>query len=148
MSEKTFAVVVSRFNSHITTRLLEGALGFYKKSGAKTKVVWVPGAFEIPVVAKQLAASNDYSGIACLGCVIQGETDHYRLIVDEIVRGVGAVSREFDLPIAFEVLCVENAEQALERSGGKMGNRGEDAARVTVEMATLWEQEGWRANRR
>jgi len=141
-----FAIIVSRFNEHVTSKLLEGALAFSKTVGVTPKVVWVPGAFEIPVVAKQLAQKGNVDGMACLGCVIRGETDHYDLITKETARGVAQVSLDFSIPIAFEVLCVHHAAQALERAGGKMGNRGEDAMRVLWEMAELWEQEGWRGN--
>jgi 6,7-dimethyl-8-ribityllumazine synthase len=133
-----FGIVVSRFNVFITERLLHGALDALHRAGAKTKtVVRVPGAFEIPSAARTLAETKKYDAIICLGCLLRGDTSHYDVIVNEVARGVGQSAQETGVPHAFGVLTCENLEQAIDRAGLKMGNKGFEAALAAVEMANL-----------
>jgi len=137
---KRFAIVVSRFNAFITERLLAGALDALSRSGANTKniaVVWVPGAFEIPVVARALAASKKYDAVICLGCLLRGDTAHYDVIANEVSRGIGQSAQETGIPHAFGVLTCDNLEQAIDRAGLKMGNKGFEAALSAIETANL-----------
>ena len=135
---KRFAVVISRFNAFITERLLHGALDALRRTGAKTKtVVRVPGAFEIPLAARTLALTKKYDAIICLGCLLRGDTAHYDVIVNEVTRGIGQSAQETGVPHAFGVLTCENLEQAIDRAGLKMGNKGFEAALAAVEMASL-----------
>jgi 6,7-dimethyl-8-ribityllumazine synthase len=139
---KRFAVVVSRFNSFITERLLLSAIDALVKAGAKKKdidVVRVPGAFEIPLAARKLAETRKYDAIICLGCLLRGDTAHYDVIVNEVTRGIGQSAQETGVPHAFGVLTCENLEQAIDRAGLKMGNKGFEAALAAVEMASLKE---------
>ena len=135
-----FAVVVSKFNEFVTSRLEAGALGTLKKHGAedeKIQIVRVPGAFEIPLVARQVAASKQYDAVICLGAVIKGETAHFDLISTETSRGIAQASCETGIPIVFGVLTTNTAEQAVARTGTTDVDRGADAARTAIEMATL-----------
>jgi 6,7-dimethyl-8-ribityllumazine synthase len=135
-----FGIVVSRFNDFVTQKLHDAAVECLKKHGASEKDIEsfsCPGSFEIPQVANHLAATGGYDALVCLGCVIRGETPHFKYIADEVTRGVGEVSRETGVPIAFGVLTTETPEQALERSGGRAGNKGWDAALSAIEMANL-----------
>jgi len=135
-----FALVVSRFNDFIGDRLLEGALDTLVRSGAADdalEVVKVPGAFEMPVVAKSLAKTRSYDAIICLGCVIRGSTPHFDYVAGEAAKGVAKVSLEYDCPVAFGVITSDNIEQAIERAGTKSGNKGRDAALNAIEMANL-----------
>jgi 6,7-dimethyl-8-ribityllumazine synthase len=137
---KRFAIVVSRFNAFITERLLSGALDALSRTGASTKntaVVWVPGAFEIPGVARTLAASKKYDAVICLGCLLRGDTAHYDVIANEVSRGIGQSAQETGVPHAFGVLTCETLEQAIDRAGLKMGNKGFEAALSAIEMANL-----------
>ena len=137
---KRFAIVVSRFNAFITERLLSGALDALSRSGAGKKdvaVVWVPGAFEIPAVARTLATSNRYDAILCLGCLLRGDTAHYDVIANEVSRGIGQSAQETGVPHALGVLTCDNLEQAIDRAGLKMGNKGFEAALAAIEMANL-----------
>jgi len=137
---KRFAVVLSRFNSFITERLLQGALDGLMRTGVNKKnvhVVRVPGAFEIPSAARTLAESKKYDAIVCLGCVIRGDTAHYDVIVNEVTRGIGQSAQETGVPHAFGVLTCDTLEQAIDRAGLKMGNKGFEAALAAVEMANL-----------
>ncbi len=134
------AIVVSRFNSFITEKLLEGALDCLRRHGAKDEncsVVHVPGSFEIPPTARKLAHSKKFDAVICLGCVIRGGTDHYTYVAGEAAKGVAAVALESPVPVIFGVLTVENIEQAIERAGTKMGNKGADAALAAIEMVNL-----------
>jgi 6,7-dimethyl-8-ribityllumazine synthase len=139
--EKRFALVVSRFNSFITERLLAGAIDGLLRCGADRKkwfeIVRVPGAFEIPLAARKLAETKKYDAIICLGCLIRGDTAHYDVIVNEVTRGIGQSAQETGVPHAFGVLTCENLEQAIDRAGLKMGNKGFEAALAAVEMANL-----------
>jgi 6,7-dimethyl-8-ribityllumazine synthase len=137
---KAFAIVVSRFNSFITERLLAGALDALVRCGGNRKdiqVVRVPGAFEIPSAARTLAETKKYDAIICLGCLLRGDTAHYDVIVNEVARGIGQSAQETGIPHAFGVLTCETLEQAIDRAGLKMGNKGFEAALAAVEMANL-----------
>jgi 6,7-dimethyl-8-ribityllumazine synthase len=137
---KRFAIVVSRFNSFITERLFLSAYDGLLRSGAKKKdivLVRVPGAFEIPSAARTLAETKKYDAILCIGCLIRGDTAHYDVIVNEVTRGIGQSAQETGVPHAFGVLTCETLEQAIDRAGLKMGNKGFEAALAAVEMANL-----------
>ena len=135
-----FGIVVSRFNEFITDRLLRSAYDGLVRSGASENdidIVRVPGSFEIPSAARTLAESKKYDAIICLGCLIRGDTAHYDVIVNEVTRGIGQSAQETGVPHAFGVLTCENLEQAIDRAGLKMGNKGFEAALAAVEMANL-----------
>jgi 6,7-dimethyl-8-ribityllumazine synthase len=137
---RRFAVVVSRFNAFITERLLQGTMDGLTRSGAKMKniqIIRVPGSFEIPSAARALAETKKYDAIVCLGCVLRGDTAHYDVVVNEVARGVGQSAQESGVPHAFGVLTCETLEQAIDRAGLKMGNKGFEAALAAVEMANL-----------
>jgi 6,7-dimethyl-8-ribityllumazine synthase len=137
---KRFAIVVSRFNSFITERLLDGALQALRQCGATPDditIVHVPGAFEIPPAARQLAETKRYHAIVCIGCVLRGATLHYEVIANEVTRGVGQSAQETGVPHAFGVLTCDTLEQAIERAGLKAGNKGFEAGLTAVEMACL-----------
>ena len=139
-ARKRFAIVVSRFNSFITERLLLSAVDGLVRSGARRKdidLVRVPGAFEIPLAARELALTKKYDAIICLGCLLRGDTAHYDVIVNEVTRGIGQSAQETGVPHAFGVLTCETLEQAIDRAGLKMGNKGFEAALAAVEMASL-----------
>lgn len=137
---KKFAIVVARFNSFICEKLLEGALDSLLRSGAADgdiDVVRVPGAFEIPLIAKKLAGSQKYDAIICLGVVIRGATPHFDVVVNEVSKGSAQVGLESGVPVLFGVLTTETIEQAIERSGTKAGNKGAEVAVAAIEMANL-----------
>jgi len=139
---KRFALVVSRFNAFITERLLLSAYDGLLRSGAKKKdiaVVRVPGAFEIPLAARALAETGKYNAIICIGCLLRGDTAHYDVIVNECTRGIGQSAQETGVPHAFGVLTCDTLEQAIDRAGLKMGNKGLEAALAAIEMANLKE---------
>ena len=138
---KKFALVVSRFNDFITERLLEGALDGLLRSGAKDEdieIVRVPGAFEIPLMAKKMASTARYNAVICLGAVIRGATPHFDYVSAEVSKGIASVSLESGIPVAFGVLTTDTIEQAIERAGTKAGNKGFDAAVSAIEMANLF----------
>ena len=135
-----FAIVVSRFNEFISSKLLSGALDCLVRHGLpdeQIEVAWVPGSFETPLVAKRLAASGRYLAVICLGAVIRGETDHYEYVAAEVAKGVAQASLATGVPIAFGVLTTDTLEQAVNRAGAKTGNKGADAALAAIEMANL-----------
>jgi 6,7-dimethyl-8-ribityllumazine synthase len=135
-----FAVVLARFNSFITDRLLAGALDALKRSGAtpeNIEIVKVPGSWELPLTAKILAATNRYAAIIALGAVIRGETPHFDQVANQASSGLAAVALETRVPVAFGVLTTNTVEQAIDRAGGKSGNKGYDAAITAIEMADL-----------
>ncbi len=137
------AIVVARFNEFISSKLLSGALDCLERHEAEPDnitVVWVPGAFEVPVTAKKLAASGKYDGIICLGAVIRGATPHFDYVCAEASKGIAQVSLEYKLPVAFGILTTENIQQAVERAGTKAGNKGTDCAMAVMEMADLFKQ--------
>jgi len=137
---KRFALVVARFNSFITERLLQSACNGLLRTGAQKKdidVVRVPGAFEIPSATRALATTGNYDAIICIGCLLRGDTAHYDVIVNEVTRGIGQSAQETGVPHAFGVLTCDTLEQAIDRAGLKMGNKGFEAALAAVEMASL-----------
>lgn len=139
-SGKKFAIVASRFNEFIVNKLILGAEDGLVRHGVDEddiSLVWVPGAFEIPLIAKKLAKSNQYDAVICLGAVIKGSTSHYDYVCAEVSKGVAAVGLETDIPVIFGVLTTDNIEQAIERAGTKAGNKGYDAALSAIEMANL-----------
>jgi 6,7-dimethyl-8-ribityllumazine synthase len=139
---RRFAVVVSRFNQPVTSRLLDGALAAFGRGGVDDRdleVVWAPGAFEIPLVAQRLARSEQFDAVVCLGAVIRGETAHFDYVAGECARGVQEVALETGVPCLFGVLTTDTLEQALDRAGGAHGNKGWDAAMAAMEMAGLLE---------
>lgn len=135
-----FGIVVPRFNAFITERLFQSAVDGLLRSGAKQndiRVVRVPGAFEVPSAARALAETNKYDAIICLGCLLRGDTAHYDVIVNEVTRGIGQSAQETGVPHAFGVLTCDTLEQAIDRAGLKMGNKGFEAALAAIEMANL-----------
>ena len=135
-----FGIVVSRFNEFITQKLLEGAKDCLDRHGVledQTDVAWVPGAFEIPLIASKMAKSKKYDAIICLGAVVRGATSHYDHVCAEVSKGIANVSLAQDIPVIFGVLTTDSLEQAIERAGTKAGNKGFDAAMAAIEMANL-----------
>lgn len=135
-----FAIIVSRFNDFITTKLLDGALDALLRHGATEQnmdVIKVPGSFEIPLTAKKIAEKKSYDAIICLGTIIRGATPHFGYIASEVTKGIASASMETGVPIAFGVITADTIEQAVERAGTKSGNKGWDAALVAIEMAQL-----------
>jgi 6,7-dimethyl-8-ribityllumazine synthase len=140
---RSFGIVVSRFNSLVTQRLLEGALDCLKRHGADERAITVaycPGSFEIPQVAQSLARAGTIDAVICLGCVIRGETPHFDYIAAEVAKGVGQVPLTTGVPTAFGVLTTDTLEQALERAGAKAGNKGWDAALTAIELVQINKQ--------
>jgi 6,7-dimethyl-8-ribityllumazine synthase len=138
-----FAIVVSRFNSLVTQRLLDGALDALRRHGADENaitVVYVPGSFEIPLAAKRLAQSGAFDAVICLGCIIRGDTPHFEYVASEAAKGIAQVALETGVPTIFGVVTADTLEQALERAGAKAGNRGFEAAMTAMEMANLMRQ--------
>ena len=133
-------IVVSRFNEFISSKLLEGALDCLKRHDIKDEdieIAWVPGAFEIPLIASKMAKSKKYDAIICLGSVIRGTTSHYDYVCSEVSKGIASVSLQSDLPVIFGVLTTDNIEQAVERAGTKAGNKGFDSALTAIEMVNI-----------
>lgn len=136
-------IVVARFNEFITSKLLSGAVDTLVRHDVRLEDIdtyWVPGAFEIPLVAKKLAQSKKYDAIICLGAVIRGSTTHYDYVCNEVSKGVAHIGLEFSMPVIFGVITTENIEQAVERAGTKAGNKGVDAAMAAIEMANLCQE--------
>lgn len=132
------AIVVARFNEFITSKLLSGCENGLKRHGVEEiDIAWVPGAFEIPLIAKKLAQTKKYDAIVGLGTVIRGSTTHYDYVCNETAKGISNVAQTMEIPVIFGVLTTENIEQAIERSGTKAGNKGYDAAVAAIEMANL-----------
>jgi 6,7-dimethyl-8-ribityllumazine synthase len=137
---RRFAIVAARFNAVVTDRLVEGALSAFRRHGVgedDVEVTLVPGSFEIPLAARRLARSGQFDAVVCLGTVIRGETAHFDYVAGEAARGIQQVSLDTDVPCIFGVLTTETIEQALDRAGGKHGNKGWDAAMAAMEMAGL-----------
>ncbi len=135
-----FGIVVARFNELVTRRLLEGAIDALTRHGVQPEdieVAWVPGSFELPVAARALAGTGRFSAIICLGAVIRGATPHFEYVASQAAAGIGRVALDCGLPVAFGVVTADTQEQALERAGGKVGNRGAEAALTALEMANL-----------
>ncbi|TRZ96416.1 6,7-dimethyl-8-ribityllumazine synthase [bacterium] len=140
---KKFAIVASRFNDFITKELIAGCVDTLLRHGADDQdlvVTWVPGAFEIPVVAQKLAKSKAYNALICLGTVIRGATPHFDYIAAEVAKGIAKVSQDAGLPVIFGVITADTIEQAVERAGTKDGNKGRDAALSAIEMTNLFAQ--------
>jgi 6,7-dimethyl-8-ribityllumazine synthase len=138
-----FGIIVSRFNEFITNKLLGGAKDCLIRNNADEKditVVWVPGAFEIPSIAKKMATSKKYDAIICLGAVIRGSTPHFDYVSSEVTKGVAQVGMTEDIPVIFGVLTTDSIEQAIERAGTKSGNKGFDASLSAIEMVNLYKQ--------
>lgn len=136
-----FALIVSRFNDFITGKLLDGAVDAVVRSGGDKKnidVLRVPGSFEIPLVAKRVARAKKYDAIICLGAVIRGETPHFEYVASEVTKGIALLNLEFAIPIAYGIITADNTEQAIERAGNKMGNKGFQAARAAIELLNLF----------
>ena len=139
----SYAVVVSRFNEFITSKLLAGAIDCLQRHGAADEqitVVWVPGACEITIAARKLAQSGKHAAVICLGAVIRGQTPHYDYVCQQVARGIGQINYDSTVPAAFGVLTCETLEQAVERAGTKMGNAGADAAQTAMETVNVLEQ--------
>ncbi|MDF1617263.1 6,7-dimethyl-8-ribityllumazine synthase [Petrocella sp. FN5] len=135
-----FAIVVGRFNEFIGGKLLSGAIDTLVRHGVKDEdidIIWVPGAFEIPLAAKKLVKNEKYDGVICLGAVIKGSTPHFDYVSSEVSKGIAHVSLESEVPVIFGVLTTDTIEQAIERAGTKAGNKGSDAAMTAIEMANL-----------
>lgn len=140
-----FAIIVSRFNEFISAKLVEGAMDALKRHGAtdeQVSLIKVPGAFEIPLAAKRLAESGHYHAIICLGAVIRGSTPHFEYVAAEVSKGIANVALESKVPVTFGVLTTDSLEQAIERAGSKMGNKGWDAAVAAMEMVNLFKELG------
>ena len=136
-----FAIIVSRFNDFISSRLVEGAMDALTRHGAdeeQVSIVKVPGAFEIPIVAKKLAESGNFDALVCLGAVIRGSTPHFDYVAAEVSKGIANVSLESTIPVTFGVLTTDNLEQAIERAGSKSGNKGYEAAVAAMELVNLF----------
>lgn len=141
--KKKFAIVVSRFNDFITSRLLGAAEDTLVRHGVKADditVAWAPGAFETPLVVKKMAESGKYDAVIALGCVIRGGTPHFDYVAGEAAKGVGQVAMQTGVPVLFGILTTDTIEQAIERAGTKAGNKGADAAMAAIEMVTLFEK--------
>jgi len=135
-----FGIVVSRFNEFITKKLLEGAQDALRRHGVNeedVEITWVPGSFEIPLVAKKLAQTKRYDAVICLGAVVRGGTPHFEYIAAEVTKGIAKVGLDTELPVIYGVITADTLEQAIERAGTKMGNRGFEAAVNAIEMANL-----------
>lgn len=140
---RRFAIVAARFNEVITAKLLTGAvdcLGSHDVDGDDLDVAWVPGAFELPMVARALAGAGTYDAVICLGAVIRGETPHFDLVAGQAAEGIRRVAEDTGVPVIFGVLTTDTLEQAVERAGGAHGNKGWDAAMAALEMASLLDQ--------
>ena len=136
-------IIASRFNSFLVQKLLDGAVDGLVRHGVEERNIdaaWVPGAFEIPVVAQQMAKSGKYDAVICVGCVIRGSTSHYELVINETTKGIAQVGLNSGIPVLFGVIATENIEQAIERSGSKAGNKGYDCALSAIEMVNLMKQ--------
>ena len=136
----SFAIVVSRFNDLITKRLLEGAIDTVVRHGGsadRITIAWVPGSFEIPLAASKFAKSGKYAAVICLGAVIQGSTTHHEYINSQVASGIMSITRETGVPVTFGVITCESMDQALDRAGGKVGNKGQEATLAAIEMIDL-----------
>lgn len=139
--KQRFAIIVSRFNEFVGSRLLSAAIDTLERHGcdsANITTIWVPGAWELPITAAKAAASNQYEAIICLGCVIRGETPHFDYVAGEAAKGIAQVSLQTQLPVIFGVLTADTLEQAVQRAGAKAGNKGADAALSAIEMTNLF----------
>ena len=143
VTKQRFAIVVSRFNEFVSSRLLSAAVDTLERHGCPTSnitAVWVPGAWELPLTARQVASNGQYDAVICLGCVIRGETPHFDYVASEAAKGIAQVGLEARLPVVFGVLTADTLEQAINRAGAKAGNKGADAALAAIEMVNLFAQ--------
>ena len=143
VTNEKFCIIVARFNEFIGSKLLSGSIDELKRHGVKDEnidVIWVPGSFEIPLIAKKAAMTKKYDAIITLGAVIKGATAHFDYVSAEVSKGVAAVSLETSIPVIFGVLTCDNIEQAIERAGTKAGNKGSEAAKSAIEMANIVKQ--------
>jgi 6,7-dimethyl-8-ribityllumazine synthase len=143
LAGRRFAIAASRFNGIVTSKLVEGAIGAFRRHGVAeddVEIAWAPGAFELPLVAQRMAASGQFDAVVCLGAVIRGETAHFDYVAGEAARGVQRVTLDTGVPCIFGVLTTDTLEQALERAGGKHGNKGWEAATAAIEMASLLDE--------
>jgi 6,7-dimethyl-8-ribityllumazine synthase len=143
LAGRRFAIAAARFNGIVTSKLVEGATAAFRRHGVDEddiEIAWTPGAFELPLVAKRLAESGQFDAVVCLGAVIRGETAHFEYVAGESARGVQRVTLDTGVPCIFGVLTTETLEQALDRSGGKHGNKGWEAATAAIEMASLLDE--------
>jgi len=141
IKNRKFGIVVSRFNEFVSGKLLEGAIDTLLKHGAAEgdiSVVWVPGSFEVPMLANRMASSGKYDAVICLGAIIRGETPHFDLISAEAAKGVAKVAMDSDVPCVFGIITTDNLEQAIDRAGTKSGNKGREAAMTAIEMCNLY----------
>lgn len=139
-ANRRFAIVVARFNSLITGKLLDGALDCLRRHGCPedhVEVAWVPGSFELPLVAKKLAATGRFDAVVCLGAIIRSDTPHFDFVATETARGIARVGLDTDVPVTFGVITTDDVSQAIDRAGVRSGNRGWDAAMNAIEMADL-----------
>jgi len=140
--EFKYGIIVSRFNNFISEKLLDGAVDALIRSGVKEEeidVLRVPGAFEIPIVAKRAASKKRYNAIICVGAIIRGETPHFDYIAGEVTKGIALLNLEFTMPITYGIITADTTEQAIERAGNKMGNKGFQAAQSAIELLNLFE---------
>ncbi|SKC83271.1 6,7-dimethyl-8-ribityllumazine synthase [Maledivibacter halophilus] len=138
--DQKFAIIVGRFNEFIGNKLLTGALDGLKRHGVEEdniEIAWVPGAFEMPLIAKRMALTKKYDSVICLGAVIRGATPHFEYVSNEVTKGIASISLETGIPVVFGVLTTDTIEQAIERAGTKAGNKGYEAAVTAIEMANL-----------
>lgn len=139
--KQRFALIVSRFNEFISSRLLAGAVDALERHGCPRgdiTVIWVPGAWELPLTAKKAASTGSFEAVICLGCIMRGETPHFDYIAAEAAKGIAQVGMQAELPVVFGVLTVDTLDQAVSRAGSKAGNKGADAAMTAIEMANLY----------
>jgi len=139
--DQRFAIIVSRFNEFVSSRLVDGAIDTLERHGGARKnitVIWVPGSWEIAATARKVVASERFDAVICLGCVIRGETPHFDYIANEVAKGIAQVGLEAKIPVVFGVLTVDTLEQAINRAGAKGGNKGADAACTAIEMTNLF----------
>ncbi|MDI6689616.1 MAG: 6,7-dimethyl-8-ribityllumazine synthase [Actinomycetota bacterium] len=135
-----FGIIVSRFNEFLSKRLLEGAMDALKRHDARDEnieVVWTPGSFEIPLIARRMALSKRYDGLICLGVILRGDTPHFEYICSEVAKGIAKINLDTGVPISFGIITADTIEQAIERAGTKSGNKGWQAAMSTIEMVNL-----------
>ncbi len=130
-------IVASKFNELVTAKLVEGCVEEFEREGLEYRVFWVPGAFEIPYIISKLHSQGNYKGFVAIGCVIKGETEHWRFLSSAVISSLVSFSMKKLVPITHAILTVENLEQALQRSGGKLGNKGREAARALIELLRL-----------
>ena len=143
VKNKKFGIAVSRFNEFVSSKLVDGALDALTRHGAKESeisVAWVPGSFELPMIAQRMASSGKYDAVICLGVVIRGDTPHFDFVANETAKGVAKVAMESNIPCIFGVVTADTLEQAIDRAGTKSGNKGRDAALAAIEMCNLYSE--------